>query len=121
MMTNTTCDIYRNASSPPAAPAVAGVAGWLQGEYANGRVAHETDLATRWTHLMILAPTIDVRDGWANGEPLQAGAFDRVYVPDKNGTAFSVVFVERTGRGTTQDVKRVYLRREQATFPTNEV
>lgn len=120
-MTNTTCDIYRNATAPAAPPDVAGVPCLLQPDYARGQDAVVSDPSRAWTHLLLVDLATDVRDGWSAGVPLQPGAYDRVYVPDKNGTPFSVVFVERVGRGTAQDCKRVYLRREQPSYPTNEV
>jgi hypothetical protein len=118
---NTTCDVYRNANAPPAAPDVAGVPCLLQPDYVRGRGAAGADPSKSWTHVLIVDLASDVRDGWSAGVPLQPGAYDRVYVPDRSGTPFSVVFVERVGRGTAQDCKRVYLRREQPTYPTNEV
>ena len=104
-----------------AAPDVAAVSCLLQPDYARGRATIFSDPSKAWTHTLLVALATDVRDGWSAGVPLQPGAFDRVYVPDQNGTPFSVVFVERVGRGTAQDGKRVYLRREQPTYPTNEV
>src|SRR5262245_16633511 len=117
---NTTCDVYRNSNAPPAAPDVAGVPCLLQPDYARGRSAAGFD-QVGWTHVLVIGLATDVRDGWSAGAPLQPGAYDRVYVPDRDGTPFSVVFVERVGRGTAQDCKRVYLLREQPTYPTNEV
>jgi hypothetical protein len=119
--TNTTCDIYRSANSPPAAPDVAAVPCLLQPDYARGRGTVFSDPSKAWMHVLLVDLATDVRDGWTSGVPLQPGAYDRVYVPDRNGTPFSVVFVERVGRGTAQDSKRVYLRREQPIYPTNEV
>jgi hypothetical protein len=49
---------------------------------------------------------------------------DTVYVPTKTGTPFTVVFVERVGKGTPFDHKRVYLQRESGLvvpWPTNDV
>jgi hypothetical protein len=119
--TNTTADIYRNANSPPSTPDVAGIRGLLQPDYAGGRRAHTNDPSKAWTHVLMVDLSTDIRDGWLTGVPLQAGLFDKVYIPDQNGTLFSVVFVERVGWDTPQDCKRVYLRREQVSYPTNEV
>jgi hypothetical protein len=44
-----------------------------------------------------------------------------VYLPDKNGTAFRVMFVERVNRGLASDHKRVYLDRLLPTWPTNDL
>jgi hypothetical protein len=118
---NTTCDIYRYGNAPPAVPDVSNVKAFLAPDYPRGRESAEGDTSKGWTHLLLVDLDTDIRDGWSSGVPLQPGAYDRVYVPDKNGTSFSVIFVERLGRGTSADCKRIYLRREQPTYPTNEV
>lgn len=118
---NTTCDVYRNGRTPPATPDVEEVPCSLQADYARGRQAAAVDATIGWTHVLLVPLATDVRDGWDAGVPLQVGAFDSLYVPDQDGTRFSVLFVERIGRGTQADCKRVYLRREQPVYPTNEV
>lgn len=116
---NTTCDIYRNANSPPAAPDVAAVRAHLRPDFAQGREAGEGASDVAWTHVLLVETAVDVRDGWqATGIFL---GHDLVWVPDKNGTKFLVAFVERVGRGTPQDHKRVYLKRDTAPWPTNEL
>jgi hypothetical protein len=47
--------------------------------------------------------------------------FDSIYVPDKNGTKFEVVFVERVGYNSGQDFFRVYLQRSNPTWPTQNL
>lgn len=115
--TNTTCDVYHTPNAPPAAPDVAGVKGYLAPDFA---AAHAAAVASgsvaRWTHVLLLPPTTDVRDGYgtaaAPGQEGTAAVQDSVYVPDQNGTKFWVVFVERLGLGTALDCKRVYLQRQ---------
>jgi hypothetical protein len=126
--TNTTCDIYRQGNAPPSAPDVAGVLGFLAPDFAPSHLANVTiggsgSTAWRWTHVLLVGPAVDVRDGYAGtpgGETAPSG-WDWVYVPDHTGTKFAVVFVERLGRGTTQDCKRVYLQRQAPTWPTNNL
>ncbi|HXG12263.1 MAG TPA: hypothetical protein VNK04_21085 [Gemmataceae bacterium] len=117
---NTTCDIYHGPNAPPAAPDIAGEPCHLSarfGEYGSRQGAGDQ---WRYTHVLAVGPTTDVRDEYDAGD---AGTTvpDTVYVPDKDGTPFVVVFVERVGRGTAQDHKRVYLDRKQPTWPTNEL
>jgi hypothetical protein len=126
--TNTTCDVYRNGNAPPAAPDVAGVKCLLTPDFASGHTAAlQTTTTVRWTHTLLVAPTTDVRDGYGpNGaaygeEQLDGTLNDWVYVPNKNGTKFGVIYVERVGLGTPGDVKRVYLVRYQPSWPTNNL
>src|SRR5437868_6708512 len=95
LQSNTTCDIYRNGHVPPAAPDVAGVAIYLTADYALGREHNESDQTHAWTHQMVCGATVDVRDGFTLG-----AAADFVYIPDKNGTKFSVMKVMRRNRNT---------------------
>jgi hypothetical protein len=49
---------------------------------------------------------------------------DSVYLPNQNGTPFYVVFIERVGKGTPFDHKRVYLQRCAGvviSWPTNDL
>jgi hypothetical protein len=115
---NTTCDIYRSGNSPPAAPDVAGVACYLDGSYQRRLDVGEADSAAlRFTHILRCALETDVRDAYDLGTI--GATFDTVYVPDQNGTAFKVVFVERVGYGTPNDHKRVYLDRDAPSWPTS--
>src|SRR5688572_13732544 len=119
---NTTCDIYRTGTAPPAAPAVAGVACYLQPDWRGGQENGDRSalmVQHTWTHLLLLAATVDIRDGYTG--ILGFTAQDTVYIPDQNGTAFRVVFIERLNRNQTSDHKRVYLDRQTPTWPTNEV
>jgi hypothetical protein len=119
---NTTCDIYHQGNNPPAAPDVAGVAIALIAEYdrASERGDSTTDVNLHWSHVALMPATTDVRDGYAGGT-FAAGGAGKIYVPDKNGTAFQVAFVELRGRGTAYAHKRVYLQRQTPTWPTNEL
>src|SRR5690242_4039234 len=118
---NTTCDIYRVGKSPPAAPDVPGVPcflrpDWRAGQDNGDRAAVPNSLT--WTHVLLVDVSVDIRDRYlgALGDAPQ----DSVYVPDQNGTQFFVTFVERIGRGTSLDHKRVYLDRATPTWPTDE-
>jgi hypothetical protein len=125
---NTTCDIYRQGNAPPSAPDVAGVACFLSPDFAPSHLAAVSGSSWwRWTHVMLVGPTVDVRDPYlggvvTSGEEAGSSAWaDAVYVPNKNGTKFQVIFVERVALGTSQDVKRVYLQRQSPSWPTNNL
>src|SRR5436305_1605857 len=118
---NTTCDIYRAGNEPPNAPDVAGVQCYLVGDFFRRTESGEGDAAGgRYTHTLLVPLATDIRDDY------DAGTFgtgnDSVYVPDKNGTAFYVRFVEVKSRGTPAAHKKVYLDRRQVTgWPTSNL
>ncbi|MFO0845886.1 MAG: hypothetical protein U0797_26475 [Gemmataceae bacterium] len=118
MTTNTTCDVYRAGSSPPASPDVAGVAIQLTANFGEFRMqtGEGVDPEFRYTHLALFPAGTDVRDGFDSGAS-GAATCDSVYVPDQNGTRFAVRFVERLGDGT----RKGYLDRALPTWPTNEL
>lgn len=120
---NTTCDVYHVGSPlPPASPDVAGVSAYLMPDFRSGSEQSEgvTDDALRWTHVLLVDVDTDIRDAYSFGV-IGAGGYDKVYVPDRSGTTFNVVFVERVARGLASDHKRVFLNRGAPTWPTNEV
>jgi hypothetical protein len=129
LQTNTTCDVYRNGNAPPSNPDVAGVKILLTPDFATAHAAAIAQSSTidRWTHLALMPPATDVRDGYAGagngpvGSESQPTGQDFVWIPNKNGTKFGVVFVERFGLGTGQDCKRVYLQRYAPPWPTNNL
>ena len=119
---NTTCDIYRSGNAPPAAPNVAGVAchlrpDWRAGQEQGTRAGLPAGLT--WTHVLLVDVSVDIRDRYIG--TLTDMVQDSIWVPDKNGTKFVVTFVERVGRGTASDHKRVYVDRAAPTWPTNEI
>jgi hypothetical protein len=116
---NTTCDIYRTGRAPPASPDVAGVSCRLTGSYYLGLEHGEGDPGIlKYSHVMLVDVNTDIRDGYSLGGILGgAAAPDSVYVPDKSGVLYNVIFVERRNRGTSSDHKRVYLARTQPSWP----
>lgn len=119
---NTTCDVYRTGTAPPAAPAVAGVSCYLQPDCRAGQDQGDRPMipaALVWTHVLLVDTSVDLRDGYLGG--LSFGNQDTVYVPNQNGTPFRVIFIERVHRGRSEDHKRVYLDRQTPTWPTNEL
>ena len=119
---NTTFDIYRFGSMPPAAPAIAGVTGHLQPDWRRGQEQGDRASVPQqlvWTHVLLVESSVDLRDCYAGG--LSAATQDSVYIPDQNGTGFRVTFIERVHRNGIQDHKRVYLDRQAPTWPTNEL
>lgn len=117
MTANTICDLYHFGNNPPAPPDRAALPIWLHGDY--GRYRMETgesqNSTLRYTHLALMPAGTDVRDGFADG--LTGGIHDSLYVPDRSGTRFDVVFVEKQADGS----RRVYLNRRLPPWPTNEV
>jgi hypothetical protein len=114
---NTTCDIYRSGNAPPASPDVPGVKCYL------GPKGASTLTTQNYTHVLLLPPTTDVRDDYAQGFVAGANA-DHVWIPNKNGTRFDVVLVRRIGRGTSLDHKYVLLVRvpgSNVPWPTDNV
>jgi hypothetical protein len=121
---NTTCDIYRAGVPITMPPAVSGVKIFLNPEFAKD---HEKAIASgtmfRWTHTALMPLGTDVRDGDTTS-PSGVSTntqYDSVYVPDKSGTQFNVIFVERINRGTSADCFRAYLLRQPPTWPTNNL
>lgn len=113
---NTTCDVYRAPNAPPAAPDVAAVACALVAAFRDGSEASEGDQDLRYTHVLTCDAAVDIRDDYPS-DPTN----HRVYVPDKAGTGFDVVFVELVQRGRPNAFKRVYLDRRAPTWPTSEL
>lgn len=115
---NSTCDIYRVGNTPPADPDVAGVASRLLPRFVGGQEAGERAVASIiWTHEMWVESSVDIRDGYSGNSAFTDE--DNVYIPDKNGTKFKVVFVEIINRGEATEYKRVFLDRHLPTWPAN--
>jgi hypothetical protein len=125
---NVIVDIHRSAN--PSSPytlgplAAAGVRGHLRPAVANGRLGSAQWL--RWTHLLYLEATVDIRDAYNTQlDPARDDTrADLVLVTDSTTpttrTAFYVVFVEAASRGTTARHLRVYLDRFQpSAWPTD--
>ncbi len=125
---NVNVDIYRTAD--PASPytlgtlSATGVAGFLKPAVRDGRFGTASWL--KWTHVLLLPPTIDVRDAYNSQlDPSRDNTIaDTIIVHDTNTptteTAFYVAFVEQAARGTAAAHLRVYLDRfARNTWPTN--
>jgi hypothetical protein len=117
---NVTVNIYRTAN--PANPYNLGsagpqnVKGYLQPRVQTGR--HGTATWLKWTHILYVDPTVDVRDAYNTQlDPARDNTkADTVILLDSGGvkkTAFYVTFVELALRGTPQSHLRVYLDRFQ--------
>ncbi|HYT92915.1 MAG TPA: hypothetical protein VEL76_29630 [Gemmataceae bacterium] len=121
MTPNTTCDVYRNGTAPPSAPAVAGVRGHLHADYWLRLQDGAGDGSSyQFTHILLVAADTDIRDGMITFS-FNAAQNDDVYIPDQNGTRFRVVAVEIHGRGQPGAVRKVYLDRYAPTWPTNNL
>jgi hypothetical protein len=112
---NVGCDIV----GPALEVRAEGLPIFLRADYA-GSIEHgEGDSPVwRYTHVALVPLEQDVRDGYVGGS--QTGFWDTLWVPGRaGGTPFQVFFVERRGRGTAQDHKRVYLVRLTPPWPTS--
>lgn len=125
---NVSVDIYRTAN--PSAPytlgalGTAAVPGYLQSRVQTGR--HGTALYLKWTHILYVGPTVDVRDAYNTQlDPNRNDDLaDTVIVKYSQNatvlTAFYVAFVELALRGSAGAHQRVYLDRFQpASWPTD--
>ena|SRR5436190_10545488 len=116
---NSTCDIYRNGAAPPGEPAVSGIAiyfkpDWIRGQQYGVRLVNDLT----WTHQALMDLAVDIRDCYAGDESTN-NLGDTIYIPDKNGTGFKVVFIEAVNIGLASVHKRVYLDRQTPNWPTN--
>ena len=115
--TNTTCDIYRTGHSPPAAPDVAGVAIALQAAPENLKATWQAGQAPIpvYDYIALMPLGTDIRDNGGAGS-----GTDQVFVPNKNGTQFLSIWVERVSHAAG-DYLQVFLNRGVTTFPTDNV
>ncbi len=128
MPPNVTVDIYRtaNPSGPYTLGALSktGVQGYLQPRVQTGR--HGTATWLKWTHVLYLDPTVDIRDAYNSQlDPARDNTkADTVILKDSKDaakkTAFYVTYVEQVARGTSFTHLRAYLDRFQPqTWPTD--
>lgn len=103
---NTTCDVYYNGVSPPAAASVAAVPCCLLPNFREGSEASEGDQAFRYTHVMTCSATVDIRDNYPTAPN------STLFVPDKTGNGWDIVFVETVNRGLPTVYKRIFLDRK---------
>lgn len=109
--TNTTGDVYRSGTAPPANPAVEALPLYLSGDYRERmQIGAGLANALRFTHTALVAVDSDIRDGFASFASVSGG--DILYIPDRTGTPYLVVFIERHGRGLATDHKKIYLNRD---------
>lgn len=118
---NTDYVIFRAGRGPPDTPDVSSARGHLCACHAQARrgVGAFTSFdSDRWTHLLLVGNTVDVRDGY---DASSYGEADTVYIPDADGTAFAVKFVEVCFLGHCSEHKRVYLDRKAPTWPSDDL
>ncbi len=120
MPPNATCDVYRAGHAPPAAPDVGAVPCYLKAIYPQGMQRGQGQaMNLHFTHSLLVDPTADIRDDY-NANVIGPNA-DTIFIPDKTGTPWSVIFVEFVDLGTAWQHKRVYLSRQTATWPTQNL
>jgi hypothetical protein len=100
---------------------VPGVPCYLKPIYMQGLERGEGDSTSlKYTHSLLVDVTADIRDAY-NLQVIGA-TYDTVYIPDKNGTAWIVVFTEMVDIGVAAyQHKRVYITRKLPTYPTNNL
>ena len=120
---NTTFDLFRSGKVPPLDPDLEGVPGYLRPAFRWGLEAGQglADAAQRFSHIVLVAADIDIRDAYNAGVTDPGLDADVIYIPDRDGTAFRVVFVERRLRGSAYDHFRVYLSRAAVTWPSDAI
>ena len=115
----TTMDIYRVGTVPPAAPAQSVPVVFIESDFWRRGEAGEGDVAVgHFSHTVLIPadstdPFVDIRDDYNAGT--RGANFDTVYIPDQNGTGLVVRFVERVLLSDGENVypyKRVYLDRK---------
>lgn len=111
--TNTTADVYRSTTSILDPPDVAGLPGYLRCMYPQGYEAGEGGSAVQITHILDVVLASDIRDG---GQTPGSPGADTVFIPDKNGTSFDVIFVGKMG-----DLRRCWLRRKALSYPSTNL
>ena len=113
----TTCDVYRPFGAPT--PTLTGVPCQLVGDFAGGQPRSVN--AFWWSHYLLVDAAVDVRDGCSRTPGVDAptyGEGDMVVVPSGAGnTRYVVVWVEYVHLVSPNEHKRVYLLRDQATWP----
>jgi PKD repeat protein len=116
---NATADIYRSGNAPPANPDVNQVTLHLRPQFARDAYEHGVTEASnlRFTHVAYFELATDIRDSVS--QFTQGSSQDTVWIPDKNGVPYKMVFVERVLRNHPMSCKRVYLHRKLPTWPLN--
>jgi len=108
---NTTCDYFKDGHLPETDPPdLTAVPIFLDGDFMRGNLGIDK---LRWTHLLKVRANVEIlaADSPAN----------HVYVPNKEGTCFEIVFVEVLERGKAASFKRVYLERKSITWPSEQL
>ena len=108
---NTTCDYFEDGHLPETdLPDLAAVPIFLDGDFMRGNLGIGN---LRWTHLLKVRGNVEIQ---AADSPANL-----VYVPNKDGTCFEIVFVEVLERGKAGSFKRVYLERKSITWPSEQL
>lgn len=108
---NTTCDYFKDGHLPSTdMPDLELVSCFLDGDFMRGNLGIDK---LRWTHFLQVRNDVEIQtaDSPAN----------HVYVPDKNGTCFEIVFVEVLDRGKAGSFKKVYLERKAIAWPSEQL
>lgn len=106
------CDIYRPFAAGSAMATA--IACRLTPDLARG-TGRPADASLMWTHILDVAPGVDIRDGCtrtAGTNAIDYADGDEIRSPD--GTRFVVVWVESVGLGTPMEHQRAYLLRHEA-------
>src|SRR5262245_40337363 len=101
---NTTFDVYLGGNLPPDAPDLSGASGHLRDQWREGGEANKSNRTFFWTAVLEVALGVNIPDAFPGGP-----GDTTLWVPDKNGDAYTVVFVERERRSRGGDFQRVYL------------
>ncbi|HKB42619.1 MAG TPA: hypothetical protein VKD72_39690 [Gemmataceae bacterium] len=101
---NTTFDVYIGGRLPPSGPDIAGASGHLRDSWREGNATNKRDRTFFWTAVLETPLGVGIADAYPGGP-----GDTTLWVPDSNGDAYTVVFVERERRSPGADFLRVYL------------
>ncbi len=118
---NIVFDLFRSGKVPPLDPDVAAIPGHLRPAFRWGLEAGQglADAQQRFSHILLVATDVDIRDDYNAG--VTGPNADTIFVPDSDGAAFRVVFVERRLRGSAFDHLRVSLSRAAVAWPSGNL
>ncbi len=101
---NTTFDIYLSGSLPPAAPDVTGAQGYFLERFQQGNECNEGDRTFLWSALLEVSVGVNLPDNYPS-----TVSDTTIWLPDKNGSPWTVVFTSTVRDYPGHPFKRVYL------------
>lgn len=108
---NTTLDYFEDGHLPPDdEPDLASIPGFIDGDFMRGNLGIDK---LHWTHVLQVGCNVEIQT--------DDSAANHVYVPDKDGTCFEIIFIEMLNRGRAGSFKRVFLERKSISWPSEQL